>query len=1287
MSAGTISLILNIVLLAFLLFGFLAGLVRGAKKSGIRTIWLVIFLVAVFLLSPIISQSLMGLYIGPLGGTIGEFLEEQILAIPEIADLYNSNTAMQELVLKLPPMILNLVVVMLLVLVAWLISSICYLITKAVIKRKAKKKAQSNKVYTVMNGRPVVIEKTEKPKKYRLWGGLIGAVGGLVMCFCLFLPVTGTVRTVMQYIDTPEAQVASAEDGQNDFQYAELSKKLTEMMGEEVVGYLDALNNSVLVKITSLGNLDLAIYDTISTVNIGGQKVCLRSEVNAVATAYETVLYVETLTNEDGEIDFQSLDFAKLENAVNAIFNSGLVKSFGISTVESIIDDAVSGDLLTTLVDEEKISEDIAGYAKEILTQIDISIAQNGGLSKTLKNDLLAILDLAEAVCKSGLLQVVSEAQEFNKDVMLDVASCLKGTHELSQVQEHDYLHDITENLFSSTILRSSLVGAVNIGTDFLKTTLENILTEQGEDITGENAVVFSKAVQTAVDWTKVATAFETIFASVLDAKNMLAEFAFTVETYVEDILKHEDFQTVLGSAGKLLDTIKTLPLLTSTEDDASIFNQAVDAFNRVDYLNRYVDLAMLKTISFEEEFTPLVELMNFAKPILEAENPKTFAYKNLDFTALNENQTFANLFGGKLVEAVKTDSFKTEILDKGLSENVEKYLSTLLENTENFADLQNTALAITNALQSLVKAGAVEFAIDEEKTATDVNLLVSKLLVTEIGQSNMRIQTVIENLFSDDKVAKIYMQFINDFVEGQNLDIGQMQIPQTFETFKAQTTTDLNIALPLLMAVYLDLNITDFEDVQLEEDGIMAIFDILLTENFAGPTGNALKLGTAVDVLTNSMALNTTLGAETKNILREILYKNLEDAEFIDREIILTTTDQNFWKNELTALAPTLMLLHTTYADSTEAQTLLEVLVNDGANALTETDGFKALTDSQIETTVYAICESKLLRPVAIDLLESLATTLGQIFDEDFECTLADNVDLVGQKSQIANVILKALALSETDIEDYSSPADAVLESEEVPTALKNLLIALNSNQSGVFGGVYTLVFDLVESTISDANIAMINLVDSTYEEALEISFDALIEQFDALLDIMSKAKTVADLGADNFDALLETDGATEAILDLLTALDKNKTGAFGTAQEKIFEYFADLIDTASDEIISLVDNAYEGNIEVSNIQILAQFNSILDILKKADAVKDLGADSIETLLDTDGADAKLENLLSAMQESASGVFGAAYNAIFEYMQTTYGELLEALTNATSQTVVWADVLAEYQEYKTLLS
>ena len=171
MSTGTISLILNIALLVFLLFGFLAGLVRGAKKSGVRTIWLVGFLVLVFFLSPIISQSLMGVYIGPLENTIGGFIEEQILAIPEIADIYASNTAMQDLVLKLPPMILNLVVVILLVLVSWIISGICYLITKAVMKRKAKKKSQAEKVYTVMNGRPVVIEKNEKPKKKLHKGG------------------------------------------------------------------------------------------------------------------------------------------------------------------------------------------------------------------------------------------------------------------------------------------------------------------------------------------------------------------------------------------------------------------------------------------------------------------------------------------------------------------------------------------------------------------------------------------------------------------------------------------------------------------------------------------------------------------------------------------------------------------------------------------------------------------------------------------------------------------------------------------------------------------------------------------------------------------------------------------------------------------------------------------------------------------------------------------------------------------------------------------------------------
>ncbi|MBR5012814.1 MAG: hypothetical protein IKY15_02630, partial [Clostridia bacterium] len=97
-------------------------------------------------------------------------------------------------------------------------------------------------------------------------------------------------------------------------------------------------------------------------------------------------------------------------------------------------------------------------------------------------------------------------------------------------------------------------------------------------------------------------------------------------------------------------------------------------------------------------------------------------------------------------------------------------------------------------------------------------------------------------------------------------------------------------------------------------------------------------------------------------------------------------------------------------------------------------------------------------------------------------------------------------------------------------------------------------------------------------------------------------------------------------------------------------------------------------------------QYNSILDILKKADAVKDLGASSIEALLDLEGGEVAVKNLLNAMQESADGVFGGAYTEIFEYMQTTYGDVLETLTGATSLTVVWVDVLEEYQEYKTLI-
>jgi hypothetical protein len=67
---------------------------------------------------------------------------------------------------------------------------------------------------------------------------------------------------------------------------------------------------------------------------------------------------------------------------------------------------------------------------------------------------------------------------------------------------------------------------------------------------------------------------------------------------------------------------------------------------------------------------------------------------------------------------------------------------------------------------------------------------------------------------------------------------------------------------------------------------------------------------------------------------------------------------------------------------------------------------------------------------------------------------------------------------------------------------------------------------------------------------------------------------------------------------------------------------YFADVINTANSEIITLVDSAYEGEIQPTNAQILAQYNSILDILKKANAVKDLGGASVEALLDAEGGD-----------------------------------------------------------------
>ena len=961
MSASMIGLILNLILLGAVGFGFLFGALRGAKKSGIRIIWLVAFLGVALLISPLISKAIINIQISPTQGTIEQLIEAEIMNIPEIADIYADNAALQELVAGLPAAIINLAVFMVLVPVAMGISYIAYLITKSILNRKNKNQIQE-KQYTVQDGHPVVVN-NPKPKKHRIWGGVIGAVGGFVICFCLFLPINGAVHTIKQYIDpTP---VASAE---TTFEYAEISKLMTERIGQDAIDIIKAVDGTVLSKISGVGNIDLALFDAISTTKVGGETISLRKELNTLANVGETVLYIQNSTDESGNINFQNLNFEKLETTVDAVFESGLVKVVGVELLQAYLDKAVNGTLLADMVSSGQLDQKTADFAKEILAQVWASMqAGDGKLATHLHSDCIALLGVAESAIESGLVGEIAANKTHTEKEWFEIAqSCLYGTHENSLTANHNYLQDIINHLFESSSLKAAIVGAVNIGLNEITTWLDTTLSNQGVDTTA-NPVVFDRLTQENIDWNSVEKTFLHLVQDVI----VVADFAITNnltdgEIDIKSLINHEKFDATALALANALDELQTSPLITNTLGGENVLNQAFDEFARVEKFGKFVDLSALRNTDWNAEITALLQITQFAKPAINAQNIKNFAFKDLDFSTLQTNQTISNLFGGNLASAIKLDWVKTNKIYTSQSAENKELFDIILQDATALADLKTTAVALANAASLLGETGIVEIFMqgaDAEKLNATATALVVKT------DEKTLLKNALDTLFEDDKLCRAFVWALNNMIipalEESAGDMGEIDAlaPEKLAAWKS-STSDFESAITALLEVYLSLDIQTFEGIS---GDAASILKLVLNDDFE--ITNAQKIGVALDKLCTTSAFATT---QDKQVAKQYLYNALKEFEDVNASAILTG-GTNFWTNELTNLAPSLMLLKNTYADNTQTTTLLDMVLAGEADKLIETTGFMALENEQIEELIFALQTSQLFEPVAQEIIDSI--------------------------------------------------------------------------------------------------------------------------------------------------------------------------------------------------------------------------------------------------------------------------------------------------------------------------
>ena len=173
MDKGTILLILNGVFALFLVLGFLFGL-KGIKKSGLRLGFFFVAAILAFIFTPMISKAIMQINITYQGSSmvIQDVLLTLIKSSPEIAEITASSTALEQLFVNFPLMIGNVVVFVVLFYVLNLVSWIIYMIIASAVFKKDKE---------------VIKETGKKPKKFRLLGGLVGAVQALILVCLTFL--------------------------------------------------------------------------------------------------------------------------------------------------------------------------------------------------------------------------------------------------------------------------------------------------------------------------------------------------------------------------------------------------------------------------------------------------------------------------------------------------------------------------------------------------------------------------------------------------------------------------------------------------------------------------------------------------------------------------------------------------------------------------------------------------------------------------------------------------------------------------------------------------------------------------------------------------------------------------------------------------------------------------------------------------------------------------------------------------------------------------------------------
>lgn len=410
---NTISLALIGVFLLFLVIGFLAGVIRGLKRSSMHIVFVIVATVLAFLLTKTITNMILGITI-PANGTtqtIGECLVGLIESSFNISDFKTAT----DFALAAPMAIASPFVFLALQVVLNTLFGIVYAIVARLSFGKKK-------------------EDFAKHKPYRAFGGVVGVVEGLFVLVLTFAPLTCLSKTVEEILYTEATTTASSVEicEANTNKMQTLGEMMEGKLPKEVKQYIKLYNNSVFGKVTGAMGFDTLMYDHLSSFTLNGETIVFRKDLVDTAKTYDNfvVIYNE-LNNENYDVSVKDL-----VKSLKDLTSSGLFKTVVCDTVRDLV---VNYDTL-----KENLKLELPQFAEDIVSNMhDIFADKKFNAYEYIKHDINLLLDVFENVVESDTLKNISTIEESS------ISNILKFVDENTEVLSTNVKNLLNLNLAS----------------------------------------------------------------------------------------------------------------------------------------------------------------------------------------------------------------------------------------------------------------------------------------------------------------------------------------------------------------------------------------------------------------------------------------------------------------------------------------------------------------------------------------------------------------------------------------------------------------------------------------------------------------------------------------------------------------------------------------------------------------------------------------------------------------------------------------------------------------------